>query len=90
MCYHAFAGTYIIQVPYKIINQGKETFDKPSHYLQSSIACRFTYTLMLSPKIIVLTNKWVWNSPFYGWIIRYADFLPVIDGIENNIEKLEN
>lgn len=79
-----------IQVPYKIINQGKETFDKPGVIIcnhQSHVD--LLYTLMLSPKIIVLTNKWVWNSPFYGWIIRYADFLPVIDGIENNIEKLE-
>lgn len=85
-----FLSSIMIQVPYKIVNQQKETFNKPGIIIcnhQSHLD--LLYTLMLSPKIIVLTNKWVWNSPFYGWIIRYADFLPVIDGIENNVEKLE-
>ncbi|MDD3331132.1 MAG: 1-acyl-sn-glycerol-3-phosphate acyltransferase [Bacteroidales bacterium] len=85
-----FLSSIMIQVPYKISNQQKETFNKPGIIIcnhQSHLD--LLYTLMLSPKIIVLTNKWVWNSPFYGWIIRYADFLPVIDGIENNVEKLE-
>ena len=43
---------------------------------------------MLSPKIVVLTNKWVWNCPFYRWIIRYADCLPVDNGWEQNLPKL--
>lgn len=47
------------------------------------------YTLMLSPKIVVLTNKWVWNCPFYRWIIRYADCLPVDNGWEQNLPKLQ-
>ena len=44
---------------------------------------------MLSPKIIALTNKWVWNFPLYRGIVRGADFLPVTDGIEQNIPKLK-
>ena len=85
-----FLSRLIIQVPNKIINQEKETFDKPGVIISNHQShLDLLYTLMLSPKIIVLTNKWVWNSPFYGWIIRYADFLPVIDGIESNVEKLE-
>ena len=47
------------------------------------------YTLALNPKIICLTNKWVWNSPFYGWIIRYADFYPVANGLEENEKQVE-
>ncbi len=47
------------------------------------------YTLILSPKIVCLTNKWVWNCPFYGWIIRYAEFLPVSDGLEQHEEELK-
>lgn len=46
------------------------------------------YLLQLSPKIIVLTNRWVWNSPFYGRITHYADYYPVINGIENSLEPL--
>ena len=48
------------------------------------------YLLLLNPKIICLTNHWVWRCPFYGWIIRYADFYPVEDGIEDNVEQLRN
>ncbi|MDL2261975.1 1-acyl-sn-glycerol-3-phosphate acyltransferase [Bacteroidales bacterium OttesenSCG-928-I21] len=80
----------MIQVPSKVINPHGEDFSKPGVIIcnhQSHID--LMYTLMLSPKIITLTNEWVWKSPFYGWIIRYADFLPVIDGIEEHIDRIE-
>ncbi|MBQ9471200.1 MAG: 1-acyl-sn-glycerol-3-phosphate acyltransferase [Bacteroidales bacterium] len=70
-------------------NIDKEQFERPSVIVcnhQSHLD--LLYTLMLSPKIICLTNQWVWNCPFYGWIIRYADFLPVADGIEASIDRL--
>ena len=35
--------------------------------------------MMLTPKLIILTKKWVWHNPFYGIIIRYADFFPISD-----------
>jgi len=41
-----------------------------------------------SPKIIALTNRWTWHNPFYGIIIRYADFVPVENGIEENMGKI--
>ncbi len=78
------------QVKYKVHNLSGETFEKPAVIVcnhQSHLD--LLYTLMLSPKVITLTNRWVWNSPFYGWIIRYADFLPVADGIEQHVDKLK-
>ena len=71
-------------------NPAGETFEKPA-----IITCNhqshldLLYTLALNPKIICLTNKWVWNSPFYGWIIRYADFYPVANGIEESEKQVE-
>ena len=44
---------------------------------------------MLNPKIIVLTNKWVWNNPFYGLIVKYADFFPVYKGIESGYDHIK-
>lgn len=78
-------------VGYEVRNKYGETFNRPGVIIcnhQSHID--LMYTLMLSPKIICLTNHWVWNSPFYGWIIRYADFLPIEDGIEGNVHKLRS
>lgn len=45
--------------------------------------------ISLHPKIILLTNKWVWNSPIFGAIVRMADYYPVGDGADNSIEKLK-
>ena len=81
----------MLQVPFEVRNPHGETFEKPAVILcnhQSHLD--LLYTLMLSPKVVALTNKWVWNCPFYGWIIRYADFLPVDDGMEENLPKLRS
>ena len=46
--------------------------------------------MMLTPNLIILTKKWVWHNPFYGIIIRYADFFPITETEEmtQNIEKM--
>jgi len=43
---------------------------------------------MLTPKLVILTNDWVWNSPFYGRLIRYADFYPISDGFQKALGPL--
>ena len=78
------------QVSYRVDNPHGEDFSKPAVIIcnhQSHFD--LVYTLMLSPNIIALTNKWVWNFPLYRGIVRGADFLPVTDGIEQNIPKLK-
>lgn len=35
--------------------------------------------IMLTPKLIILTKDWVWHNPFYGIVIRYADYFPIRD-----------
>lgn len=32
--------------------------------------------MMLNPKMVILTNDWVWRNPLYGVVIRYAQFYP--------------
>lgn len=66
-----------------------ETFEKPAviisnHQSHLDLMC----VMMLTPKLIILTNDWAWNSPFYGRLIKYADFYPVSGGIENSVERL--
>lgn len=45
--------------------------------------------LALSPKIILITNKWVWNSPLFGFIVRSAGFQNVDDGFESSLMHLQ-
>jgi len=46
--------------------------------------------LMLHPKIVVLTNDWVWKDPLYGVVIRYAQFYPVSKGYEQLVPMLRS
>ena len=46
--------------------------------------------LVFTPKIVFLTNDWVWNNPFYGLMIRNAEYLPVRDGLENLMPQLRS
>ena len=46
--------------------------------------------LMLNPKIVALTNNWVWNNPFYSFIVRFLDFQPTNMGMEEAVEPLRN
>lgn len=43
----------------------------------------------LSSKVIIMTNEWVYKSPFFGRQIRYAGYLPAFDGIEQNQDKIK-
>lgn len=45
--------------------------------------------LAMTPKVILLTNSWVWNNPFYGYIIRKAEFFPVTNGVEDILPSLK-
>ena len=72
------------------INPYKETYDKPAVIIANHQS--FIDILLLlstSPKIVMVTNSWVWNSPFFGWIVKYADFHHSADGYEALAEKLQ-
>lgn len=78
------------QVKNSVHNPHGETFDKPAVIIANHQShLDLLYILMLTPKIVVLTNNWVWHNPFYGIIIRYADFIPVTNGIEENLNRIK-
>ncbi|MDR1553772.1 MAG: 1-acyl-sn-glycerol-3-phosphate acyltransferase [Prevotellaceae bacterium] len=84
-----FTIRWIPGVKFRYENLSGETFDRPSiiisnHQSHLDLMC----LMMLTPKLIILTNDWAWRSPFYGKIIRYADFYPVSQGIENSVPQL--
>ena len=77
--------------PYTLANPHGEDFYKPAVYIcnhQSHFD--ILAVLALHPKVILLTNEWVWNSPFYGYLIRKAEFYPVTDGLEKNMEHMKS
>lgn len=76
-------------VRFRYENLSNEQFEKPAviicnHQSHLDLMC----LMMLTPKLVILTNDWVWNNPFYGRLIRFADFYPVSNGIEGGIDLL--
>ena len=77
--------------PYTLSNPYGEDFSKPAVYIcnhQSHLDV--LPILALHPKVILLTNEWVWNSPFYGYLIRKAEFYPVMEGLEKNLAHMKD
>lgn len=77
-------------VKQRFINKEKLNFDQPSVLIANHLShLDLAFLLMLHPKMIVMTNKWVWNSPFYGLAVRFADYYPAFKGIDHDVAKLQ-
>ncbi|MBO7069476.1 MAG: glycosyltransferase [Bacteroidaceae bacterium] len=46
--------------------------------------------LSLTRKIVFLTNNWVYNSPFFGYILRHAEYYPVSMGYDKLKPKIKD
>jgi 1-acyl-sn-glycerol-3-phosphate acyltransferase len=57
-----------------------------NHQSHLDLMCQLVFT----PKIVFLTNDWVWNNPLYGVLIRNAEYLPVSKGLENIMPQLQS
>lgn len=96
--YHYFLSKFCMSVLYimgnvkkKQINVQRENFDTPAVVIANHQSfLDILQMAMLNPRLILLTNRWVWNSPVFGWAIKMADFYPVANGIENSIELLNS
>ena len=78
-------------VKFSLNNKHGETFEKPAviianHQSHLDLLC----TMMLNPKVVLLTTDWVWKNPMYGVIIRFSEFYPVSDGYDKNVERLKS
>lgn len=87
----SFAIKHIPGTNFRLINEVGEDFSKPAviianHQSHLDLLC----ILMLSPKLVIMTNDWVWRNPIYGLVIRYAEFYPASNGYDNNLPKLKD
>ncbi|MBN2669217.1 MAG: 1-acyl-sn-glycerol-3-phosphate acyltransferase [Bacteroidales bacterium] len=79
-----------INTPKIISNLDRNTFKKPAiivanHQSQLDLV----FLLMLSPKMIVVTNHWVWHHFILKHFVRYADYYPVYEGIQGAEAQLK-
>ncbi len=80
----------MISIKRRYIDPENLDFSKPSLIISNHQShLDLPLLLMLNPKIIILTNDWVWNNPLYALVIRYLKFYPVTWGYEVIVELLK-
>lgn len=45
--------------------------------------------LTFNPKVVMVTNDWVYNSPLFGRVVKFADFIFTGKGIENQVDEVQ-
>ncbi len=77
-------------ISFKIINEHKERFKKPSIIISNhQSVIDVMLMLLLHPKILIVTNERVWKHWLWGAILRYADYYPAFAGYNNIQENIK-
>lgn len=85
MIHHGIPGT-VFRAKVNSIDFNKPRIIICNHQSHLDLMCQLVFT----PKVVFLTNEWVWNNPFYGFLIRHAEYLPVINGLEPLMPQLKS
>ncbi len=86
MIYHGIPGT---KFKYRVADEN--CFDTPklivcNHQSNFDLMC----SLIFTHKVIFLTKDWVWNNPFFGFLIRSAEYLSVSEGLDTLLPRLQD
>ena len=78
-----FAAYHVPGTSFRVTNAWGTDLSRPAVLVSNHLSVLdLVCILSLSPHIVVVAKDWAWRSPFFGYIIRQAGFLPVADGIE--------
>jgi 1-acyl-sn-glycerol-3-phosphate acyltransferase len=73
-----------------IIDRDKADYSKPAVVIANHHSfLDILILLMLYPKQIMVTNSWVYNSPFFGKTVQFADFIHAQEGMESQFENIK-
>lgn len=96
--FHLWLSRYTWSVMHIMLNVKKRylhtelaDFSKPAVYIANhSSFLDILITTGLNPKLVLLTNKWVWRSPVFGAIVRMGEYYPVAEGAEDSLAPLQS
>ena len=75
--------------PVRFENVRPQDFDRPSVIIANHQSHLDLPVLMaMHPRLVFLTNDWVWNNFFYGVVVRNAEYLPVSIGTDELLDRL--
>lgn len=80
----------IVTVKQINMNPSGEKFDKPAVIIANHQSfVDILVLLALLPRVVMVTNRWVWKSPFFGRIVRFSDFMSVEEGYDIMVQRLQ-
>ncbi len=86
-CRFVFAVSRQVRYSKRLIDS--QVFDHPAVVIANHQSFMDILSMLaLSPRVVMVTNKWVWRSPVFGGLIRYAGFIFTGDGVELNQETV--
>ncbi len=66
-------------------------FSRPAVYVANHASfLDILQATSIHPKVVLLTNKWVYRSPVFGAIVRMAEYYPVAEGAEASLAPLRD
>jgi len=75
-----FVVNHVPGTTFEYQNSAGENFSTPAVIISNHQShLDLMAIMMLTPNLIILTKDWVWHNPFYGLVIRYADYLPITE-----------
>ncbi len=94
--YHYLFSKFVKSLVYMMANTKKvhinrelADFSKPAVIISNHQSfLDILVTVMQHPKIILLTNEWVYNSPFFGRVVQLGDYYPVTEEGTDGIDRL--
>lgn len=73
-----------------IVDKENADFDQPAVIIANHHSfLDIVLLLMFHPKVIMITNDWVYNSPFFGEIVQHADFILASKGLEEQLDNIK-
>ena len=86
-----FAGSVFYTAPHikRKTLKGGERFDKPAIIVANHQSFLDILAMLeLKPGTVILTKEWVWKSPLFGWVVRYAGFPTAVNNLEDNEDHI--
>ena len=75
----------------RIYNRELADFSRPAIYIANHTSfLDIPFLTSLHPRVVLLTNRWVYHSPIFGAVVRMAEYYPATDGAEASLEPLRD
>ena len=79
----------MVNIKKTMVDKHNIDFSKPSVIIANHHSfIDILYLLSLHHKVVMVTNEWVYNSPFFGKTVQFADFILSTDGVETQLDNI--